>query len=158
MFTCSIWQTHLWQPFVRERVLIESLAWIDKQAVTFAEGIHELGEPGWHVNVHGYTTQPRQDCTWENHPATIDIQFMITGEEAIDVAPVGELGGRVSLDAGTDTEKFSDIGVAHSTVVLRSGDFLVLLPGEAHRPKVAVHEPSALRKLVVKVPARLVGQ
>lgn len=158
MFTCSIWQTHLWQPFVRERVLIESLAWFDKQGVTFAEGIHELGEPGWYVNVHGYTTQPRQDCTWENHPATIDIQFMITGEEAIDVAPVGELGGRVSFDAGTDTEKFADIGVAHSTVILRSGDFLVLLPGEAHRPKVAVHEPSALRKLVVKVPARLVGQ
>ena len=156
MFTCSTRQKHLWQPFVRERVLIESLAWIEKQGGRFVEGIHELGDPGWYVNVHGYTTQARQDCVWENHAATIDIQFMISGEEAIDVAPVGELGGRVSFAAETDTEKFGDIGVAHSTVILRSGDFVVFMPGEAHRPKVAVHEPSVLRKLVVKVPARLV--
>ena len=158
MFTCSILQKHLWQPFVRERVLSESLAWIEKQGGAFVEGIHELGEPGWYVNVHGYTTKARHDCVWENHTATIDIQFMISGEEAIDVAPVGELGSRVSFDAGTDTEKFGNVGVSHSTVVLRSGDFVVLLPGEAHRPKVAVNEPSALRKLVVKVPAPLVGQ
>lgn len=158
MFTCSIRQKHLWQPFVRERALTESLAWIEKQGGTFAEGIHELGEPGWYVNVHGYTTQARQDCVWENHTATIDIQFMSSGEEAIDVAPVGELGSRISFHAGTDTEKFGNVGVAHNTVVLRSGDFVVLLPGEAHRPKVAVNEPSVLRKLVVKIPALLVGK
>ena len=116
-----------------------------------------MGQTGWYVNAHGYTTQDRADCNWENHPATIDIQYLIEGEEAIDVLPVRTLGEPASLNSETDTEKFKDPEEPCTTVVLQAGDFVIFLPGEAHRPKISVRTPTALKKLVVKIPLQIVG-
>ena len=58
MFVSSLSASSHWQPFLTQPVFRDSLAWIAANAATAPEGIHELGQPGWCVNVHGYTTQP----------------------------------------------------------------------------------------------------
>lgn len=146
-----------WEPYINSPVFKKSLAWISEQAGSFTDGIHELGEPGWYVNVHGYTTQPQDLCAWENHPATIDIQYMIDGIEGIDLIHVEKLGTPKLYKAESDTQKFGATSEPATQLVLRSGEFVIFLPGEAHRPKVAVPTPSPLKKLVVKVPAALVA-
>ncbi len=82
MFFANLSNRAQWEPFIHSSVLMRSLQWISEHGSTIAEGIHELGEPGWFVNVHGYTTQASEFCTWGNHPETIDIQYMIEGIEA----------------------------------------------------------------------------
>lgn len=146
-----------WEPFIQSPVLIRSLLWVSGNALSAAEGIHELGEPGWYVNVHGYSTQARELCTWENHPATIDLQFIIEGIEGIDITPVGTLGEPTSFKPESDTQKFAANPAPATQLILRAGEFVFLMPGEAHRPKVAVEGPVQLKKLVVKIPAKLLG-
>lgn len=157
MFLARLSQPAQWQPFLPSPVFQKSLAWISAHLGAFAEGIHELGEPGWFVNVHGYTTQAQELCTWENHTATIDLQYLIDGTEGIDLIGVEKLGETTSFKAESDTQKFAAVAEPSTQLVLRSGDFVVFLPGEAHRPKVAVGKPCPLRKLVVKVPVKLLG-
>lgn len=144
-----------WQPFLHTPIFSRSLLWISGNLGSLTEGIHELGQPGWFANVHGYTTQARELCTWENHPATIDIQYMIDGVEGIDLVPVESLGTPTTFKPESDTQKFAAASDPVTQLVLRSGDFVIFLPGEAHRPKIAVQSPSTLKKLVVKIPVRL---
>lgn len=146
-----------WNPFVERPIFKRSLQWIAENAASIPEGIHELGEPGWFVNVHGYATQARELCAWENHLETIDIQYMIDGIEIIDVTPVEGLGEPTVYKPESDAQKFGNNDDPFTQLVFRTGDFVFFFPGEAHRPKVAAGEPSTLRKLVVKVPVRLLA-
>jgi YhcH/YjgK/YiaL family protein len=158
MFLGNLSSPERWDPFLASPVLRESLSWIEQNAASSPEGIHELGEPGWFVNVHGYTTQAAELCTWENHRQTVDLQYLIEGEEAIDVNEVADLGEPVSFKAESDTEKFGPSNRKSTRVILRAGDFVTFVPGEAHRPKGQVENPCALRKLVVKIPVHLLGR
>jgi YhcH/YjgK/YiaL family protein len=157
MFVSSLSASPHWQPFITQPVFRDSLAWIAANAATAAEGIHELGQPGWCVNVHGYTTQPEEKCVWENHARTIDLQYLIAGAEAIRVLPVEKLGAPTKVEEERDMQKFAAPSETGHLVVLRPGDFVIFMPGEAHCPKIALGEPVALRKLVVKIPVALLG-
>jgi beta-galactosidase beta subunit len=55
----------------------------------------------------------------------------------------------------SDTQKFAANDDPATQLILRAGDFVIFLPGEALRPKVAVREPASLKKLVVKIPAKM---
>lgn len=145
-----------WEPFIHSPILTRSLLWVSGNSRSAVDGIHELGEPGWHANVHGYTTQARELCTWENHTQTIDLQFLIEGTEGIDITPAESLGEPTSFKPESDTQKFAARPEPSTQLVLRAGEFVIFLPGEAHRPKIAVGEPVRLKKLVVKIPAKLV--
>jgi len=158
MFLACLSHRAQWKPFIHSSVLVRSLQWISENAGTVAEGIHELGETGWFVNVQGYTTQARELCTWENHPETIDIQYMIEGMEAIDLTAVEALGEPTAFKPESDTQKFAANAGPATELLLRAGDFVIFLPGEAHRPKVAVHEPAGVSKLVVKIPVWMLGK
>ncbi len=158
MLLATLSQKAHWQPYIHEPIFSESLHWISRSLGSLTEGIHELGRSGWFANVHGYTTQARELCVWENHPATIDIQYMIDGIEGIDLAPVASLGNPTAFKPESDTQKFAATSHPVTQLILRSGDFTIFLPGEAHRPKVAVAEPAALRKLVVKIPISLLAE
>lgn len=155
MIFSNINHPHLWESFLTLPVYRDSMQWILNNASDAAEGIYELGESGWFVNVHSYTTQAEQECTWENHTKTIDIQYLIEGREAIDVLPVEVHGEPVSFKEESDTQKFAPVSIPATRTVMQDGDFVVFLPGEAHRPKIAVGQPASLRKLVVKIPSAL---
>lgn len=155
MLTSSIHTTSIWRSFSDNSIIHRSLEWILKNGDHSELGVYELDQEGWFVNVHGYKTQPREECTWENHTKTIDIQYMIDGAECIDITPVEKLGTPVLYKPESDTQKFADSNLATSQIILRPGDFAIFMPGEAHRPKIAVGDSTELRKLVVKIPVAL---
>jgi YhcH/YjgK/YiaL family protein len=155
MVVSSLSASSHWQPFLTHPIFRDSLAWIAANAATAAEGTHELGQPGWFVNVHGYVTQPEQDCVWENHTRTVDLQYLIAGAEAIRVLPVEKLGTPTKVEDARDMQKFAAPAEVGHLIALRPGDLAVFLPGEAHCPKIALGEPAPLRKLVVKIPVAL---
>lgn len=96
-----------------------------------------------------YTAEARETKVFENHHAYIDVQMLIEGEEQIDVIIPG-IAPETEYSAEKDIE-FASFDENYSTVTLRAGDFLILLPGEWHRPGVAVGDGTKCRKTVVKI-------
>lgn len=158
MFISSINHPERWQSFVSSQpIFSDSIAWIRDHAATAPEGIHELGKPGWFVNVHGYSTAGPESCVWENHSRTVDLQYIIEGVEGIDVAEVALFGQPTIVKPDSDTEKFNPLAGDATRLIMESGMFAILMPGEAHRPKVAIGPFAPIRKLVVKIPVDLLG-
>lgn len=84
----------------------------------------------------------------EAHKAYLDIQYVISGREKIGVAPLE------AMTEETRADPDGDIWFYHGPVdeLLLEGDrFVILWPGDAHAPCVAVDKPEQERKCVVKV-------
>lgn len=156
MFSSSLGLPGLWNPFLTHPIFAQSFDWIRAHAGEAAPGKYELGQEGWFVSVDAYETRPAADCQWENHTKTIDLQYLMEGVEGLRVLPAPMLGDPVLYKEASDTQKFASTEAEANLVVLRPGDFVIFMPGEAHCPKIAIGGPAALRKLVVKIPAELV--
>ena len=100
-----------------------------------------------YVSSSEYLSAGREGKIFENHHAYIDVQMMIEGEEQIDVI-LPEEQPECDYSEENDVE-FESFDKGYSTVTLRAGDFLLLLPGEWHRPGVG--DGAKCRKTVVKI-------
>lgn len=88
------------------------------------------------INLSTYTNKNVSECLFESHKKYIDIQYVITGAELIDVCETDTLKATDDrLD--TDDIAFYENSDIFSTAYLTDGIFVVLFPGEAHRPCVA---------------------
>ena len=79
------------------------------------------------------------------------------GIEGIDLTAVESLGEPTVFNRESDTQKFAENNEPATELVLRPDTFVIFLPGEAHRPKIAIRNQSVVKKLVVKIPAKLLG-
>jgi len=115
------------------------------------EGTYPMGGPDGGNDVRAlvqrYTTKPAHEVRWEAHRAHIDLQFVLTGEEYIGVAPIARLTAE-PYDASKDIMWLSGEG---DRVTLRPGEFMLLWPEDAHMPAVAIAEPVAVLKIVIKI-------
>ena len=75
--------------------------------------------------------------------------MMIEGEEQIDVI-IPAAAPEADYSVENDVE-FAAFDKDYSTITLRAGDFLLLLPGEWHRPGVAIGDGARCRKMVIKI-------
>jgi len=155
MFAAFLEDVKVWRPILQNPVLRMSLAWLEKYAETAGFGDHSLGEPNWYANVHGYTTLPEAECGWENHTQTIDIQYLVSGSEGIRWAAVNQMGLSKRYIEDKDRQEFDAPSGTTSLLHLYPGMFAVFLPGDAHCPKITLSKPEHLRKVVVKIPVRL---
>lgn len=136
-------------------VLREAFAWIRALPTDAPEGTTELRGPELYVNVHSYATLPSNECRWESHRHTIDVQYCIGGGELIDWLPVGSLASMNDYVEAKDTEHWQPSAALTSQLRTSAGMFALFLPGELHRPKVQDGINAAIRKLVVKIHAPL---
>lgn len=114
------------------------------------EGAVPLGN-GIVAHIQQYATVPSGAARFEAHRRYFDLQFLISGEEVIEVAPCAGLKPFSAYDERNDIAFFQP--PAHSSFIyLSAGDFLVLTPEEAHKPRCAVSAPQVVRKVVVKIP------
>ena len=83
---------------------------------------------------------------FEYHRRYLDIFVTVQGEERVDIATPGAL---------TVTEQRGDYwgcaGKAEQSVQLSPGRFLVLFPGDAHRPGMAAEKPEGISRIVFKI-------
>ena len=83
---------------------------------------------------------------FEYHRKYLDIFAVVAGRERVDIAAPASL---------TVTEQHDDYwggtGTAEQGIVLTPGHFLVLFPGDAHRPGMAVTEPENVSRVVFKI-------
>ncbi len=83
---------------------------------------------------------------FEYHRRYLDIFAVVEGVEQVDITAPGTL----ALEKHQD-DYWGGRGEAEQTVILRPGKFLVLFPGDAHRPGTACREAGAVSRIVFKI-------
>lgn len=87
----------------------------------------------------------------ESHRKHVDIQWVIEGEEAIDIASAASLYPRVDYDEKKDVVLWHPKNPM-TRVALHPGSYVVLYPEDAHRPCISLTGmPSEVRVAVAKV-------
>lgn len=98
--------------------------------------------------VSEYETKKHEDCRPEAHRDYADIQYIISGKEAI---------GFVTLKDQPETEAYipeKDIvfyASETSPLILEAGMFAVFFPQDIHRPCMQIDRPEKVKKVVIKV-------
>ena len=98
-----------------------------------------------------YETKPAVLGKFETHRLYMDLQYVVEGEELMQVAPADVLIPLSEYDVKGDYQFFkASQGI--SSFVVRADEFAVFWPGQAHRPSCSVGEkPGFVKKLVFKI-------
>lgn len=135
---------------VIEQRIAESLNYIESLEKQYlSKGKYEVNEFFYYL-VQEYETKPKSECVLEAHRKYIDIQWIVEGEEAIEVADIS----RLQIDRTYLSDK--DITVLKEIpnmmrLTLKPGAYTVLYPQNAHRGGIALRESSPVKKIVGKI-------
>ena len=111
-------------------------------------GKHEIDGTNVYAIVSEYESKAHQDCRPEAHRAYADIQYIVSGKEAI---------GFVTLNNQTVTSEYNpdkDIiffSGETTQMPVEAGMFAVFFPQDVHRPCMQIDGPDKVKKVVVKV-------
>lgn len=100
------------------------------------------------ATIEEYTTRPATSGRWETHRRYVDVQCLISGRERIGFAPRAALRELEPYDPQRDVAFYTGVG---EQLTLIPGLFVVFTPQDAHMPGLAVVEPEAARKVVIKL-------
>ena len=109
-------------------------------------------EDGVKASIQHYDSINAEDGRFETHEKFFDIQYVIEGMEYCGVCDRSELGAvAVPYDEAKDIT-FYEEPKHYSNVFLNAGDYVILGPDDAHKPRVKVDGNVPVKKVVVKVP------
>ncbi len=129
----------------------ELMTWLAAQTV---DSIYESTVvAGCHIGFTNRDTKTFESCLFESHRLMADIHVVLEGEEWMYVTPVKDLPLQDPFDETKDLGFHVAPQCEPSKIALLPGDFIFVMPWEAHMPIVAPHDkPAPIRKLVVKIP------
>jgi YhcH/YjgK/YiaL family protein len=155
MFCAYLNDRSTWAQILTNHILVQSLRWLEEMPTVVELGNYILGESDFYANVHSYHTLQVSECHWESHEHTIDIQYIISGEENIRWIPDYLLFGKCKTLNGQDRLEWDAPLFNTNVITMKPGMFAIFMPREAHCPKIAPETPNMIRKAVVKVPIPL---
>lgn len=97
-----------------------------------------------------YLSKTKEYCFFESHKKYIDVQFILEGEEIIEIDNIKNLSINFQYDENIDLIKY-DGSKFSSSLKLRKGDVAIFFPDDAHMPCIKVDEEKKIIKTVVKV-------
>ena len=100
--------------------------------------------------VQEYLTRPAEECILESHRKYVDIQWIVKGTEAMDIANTTTLVKTQSYDKEKDII-FWSVPQNMMRTVLKEGAYVVLYPENAHRGCVQIGGSEIVKKIVGKV-------
>ena len=109
-------------------------------------------EEGVRASVQEYTSFAWDENKFETHEKYFDVQYVVSGNEFVGVCDRSECGPVVVSYKETDDVAFYEDPSYPGKVFLNAGDFIVLAPEDAHKPRCAAGEPAPVKKIVIKVP------
>ncbi|MFA5330223.1 MAG: YhcH/YjgK/YiaL family protein [Prolixibacteraceae bacterium] len=111
-------------------------------------GKYEIEGKNVFALVSEYETKKAEDCRLEAHRAYADIQFIVSGKEAIGFAA---LENQTVLTEYTSEKDIIFFTGETSPLILESGMFAVFFPQDVHRPCMQIDGPEKVKKVVIKV-------
>ena len=116
------------------------------------ECIKEMINDDIFVLKQAYSTKNREDCFFESHRKYIDIQYMVRGEEIMDVSPIEDLVEINPYDDKTDFIKYTGKD-ANSSLYIKEKELAIFYPEDGHQPCIRTNNSSKLiYKAVIKIP------
>lgn len=88
---------------------------------------------------------------YEAHREYIDIQYLIYGEEKICSLPLEFLQETKPYNEEQDAAFYEEASIKPQELLIGNGYFAILYPQDGHMPQMSVKEPTAVKKVVVKV-------
>ena len=128
----------------------EALDYIkDLDKSTLTPGIHEVNDE-FYYNYLEYEAKEPTNTIYEAHKNYVDIQYIVDGQEQVDVS----FEEYMELDTPYDAEKdimFFKNPTQHFTRILGPGECVIVLPHELHKPGQKVGKNGNVKKIVGKV-------
>jgi YhcH/YjgK/YiaL family protein len=110
-------------------------------------GKYEIDGTDIYAAVQEFCTKPMEQGFWEAHRKYIDIHCVLEGVERIGYANIDGLRAG-EYDEEKDLWVFEGEGNFYTLV---PGNFVVMMPQDAHMPGIALKDPEPIKKLVVKI-------
>lgn len=102
------------------------------------------------ATVSEYMSKNEETTKFEAHRKYIDIQYVISGNEIMNIAPLKTVKDVVAqYDAAKDIEFMTANKVINYTA--SPSNFFIFFPSDAHRPGLKSGVSSPVRKIVIKV-------
>lgn len=126
-----------------------ALRFLESRDLTQLEpGKYEIEGDAMYLLVVHYDTKPAEESAPEAHRQYVDVQYIADGSEQMGYTNLDTLQTADGYDEEKDIE-FMEGPV--SFVTMRTGDFAVFFPHDAHMPGIAQTQPAPVKKAVVKV-------
>jgi biofilm protein TabA len=113
-------------------------------------GRHDIHGDDMYAMIQRSESRAIESAEFEAHRRYLDIQYLISGEEYIAVAPQRGLTVSKPYDESKDIE-FYQRPEKYQKIVMHPGRFAVFYPQDAHLPNCYPNRPGPLQKVVVKV-------
>lgn len=97
-----------------------------------------------------YISKEKIDCFFESHRKYIDVQFILEGEEIMEIDNVNNLQETFSYEEAMDLIKYHDSEFS-SSIKVKKGDVAIFFPEDAHMPCIKANGLVKVVKTVVKV-------
>jgi len=111
-------------------------------------GRYEIDGKNVFALVSEYESKKPEDCRPEAHQIYADIQYIVSGREAIGFAP---LGGQTITSEYNPDKDIAFFSGETTPLILEAGMFAVFFPQDVHRPCMQINGPEKVKKVVVKV-------
>lgn len=100
--------------------------------------------------VQKYMSKDPEVARFETHNDYLDIQYVVSGKECMEIAPKTIMKVTEPYNASRDVEFYEDVENA-TKVVLTDGAYVIVYPTDAHKPGVRVGASMEIKKIVAKV-------
>lgn len=100
--------------------------------------------------VQEYNTKEPTEGRYEVHKKYIDIQYIASGKERIDITAAAFLQTDEPYNESTDVCFLKDPKHAAS-VTLGAGNYVILYPQDAHKPGLKIEASVPVKKILAKV-------
>lgn len=115
---------------------------------TLEPGKYDIDGQDVFALVSEYESKNPNDCRLEAHQAYADIQYIVSGREAIGYAPLTNQAVLTPYAPEKDIVFFMG---ETTQLVVEQGMFAVFFPQDVHRPCMQIDGPVSIKKVVVKV-------
>ncbi|MEQ8675806.1 MAG: YhcH/YjgK/YiaL family protein [Aggregatilineales bacterium] len=122
---------------------LKSDEWKDK-----ATGIYELEKDMLYLHVQELETMAETTAKWEAHRIYTDIQYVVSGVERIGYGKQDQFTAITEYNAQNDFFHLEGTG---DFITVHEGMFTIFFPHDIHKTRVAIGQPTTIKKVVLKV-------
>ena len=111
-------------------------------------GIHEIEGSNLFVNVVSFKTSSQETRNWEAHKQYVDLHYMISGEEEIQINDIAnmEIGMYVEND-----DYLPANGNPRIFVKMYEENLCLCYPNDVHKVGIAINEMIQIKKAIFKI-------
>lgn len=100
--------------------------------------------------VQEYHTKKSKDVKFEAHKNYVDIQFLVAGQERIEVTAAAFMEVEVPYNSQNDVVFFKEPRYA-GYVDIKENGYAVFYPKDAHKPGIDLEQTRSVKKIIGKV-------